>query len=92
MFIKLRKNAQKQNATVVSFKKEKIQSLRNNFTKIEYPYIKLANEDAIVRLSNADSLFKLYKINEKVEVFHHQDKWLDWHMYDKGLYRFIPYF
>ena len=51
---------------IIEFRKEKIQSLRNDYTKIYYPYISINNETELHRLSNANSWSKKYKINCQV--------------------------
>ena len=78
--------------SIIEFRKEKIQSLRNDYTKIYYPYISINNETEIHRLSNANSWSKKYKINETIEVFNYGDKWIDWNTYNKGFYKLIPNF
>ena len=68
-FLKIRNSSTKTSAKIIEFRKEKIQSLRNDYTKIYYPYISINNETELHRLSNANSWMKKYKINETIEVF-----------------------
>ena len=82
-FLKIRNSSPKRSAKIIEFKKEKIQSLRNDYTQIYYPYISINNETEIHRLSNANSWGKKYKINETIEVFNYDDKWIDWNTYNK---------
>ena len=91
-FLKIRNSSTKRSAKIIEFRKEKIQSLRNDYTKIYYPYISINNETELHRLSNANSWEKKYKINETIEVFNYGDKWIDWNTYNKGFYKLIPHF
>lgn len=61
-FLKIRNSSTKRSAKIIEFRKEKIQSLRNDYTQIYYPYISINNETEIHRLSNANSWGKKYKI------------------------------
>ena len=91
-FLKIRNSSTKTSAKIIEFRKEKIQSLRNDYTKIYYPYISINNETELHRLSNANSWGKKYKINETIEVFNYGDKWIDWNTYNKGFYKLIPHY
>ena len=91
-FLKIRNSSTKTSAKIIEFRKEKIQSLRNDYTKIYYSYISINNETELHRLSNANSWGKKYKINETIEVFNYGDKWIDWNTYNKGFYKLIPHF
>ena len=91
-FLRKRNSSTKKNAKIIEFRKEKIQSLRNDYTKIYYPYISINNETELHRLSNANSWIKKYKINETIEVFNYGDKWIDWNTYNKGFYKLIPHY
>ena len=82
-FLKIRNSSTKTSAKIIEFRKEKIKSLRNDYTKIYYPYISINNETGLHRLSNANSWGKKYKINETIEVFNYDDKWIDWNTYNK---------
>lgn len=82
-FLKIRNSSTKTSAKIIEFRKEKIKSLRNDYTKIYYPYISINNETELHRLSNANSWGKKYKINETIEVFNYDDKWIDWNTYNK---------
>jgi len=91
-FLKIRNSSTKRSAKIIEFRKEKIQSLRNDSTQIYYPYISINNEIELHRLSNANSWNNEYKINETIEVFNYGDKWIDWNTYNKGFYKLIPHF
>ena len=91
-FLKIRNSSTKTSAKIIEFRKEKIKSLRNDYTKIYYPYISINNETELHRLSNANSWGQKYKINETIEVFNYGDKWIDWNTYNKGFYKLIPHY
>ena len=91
-FLKIRNSSTKRSAKIIEFRKDKIQSLRNDYTQIYYPYISINNEIELHRLSNANSWGQKYKINETIEVFNYDDKWIDWNTYKTGFYKLIPHF
>ena len=91
-YIKLRNESKKINAEVVEYRKEKT-SMRNDYTLLNYPYVKLEldNEEyIIIKLKYANSATKPFKIGEKISVFWYNNDLLFWHAYDKGLYKYLP--
>ena len=77
-----RKNSKKLKATVIEYRKERIKAIRNDFTKIEYPYVKIKedNNTKLICLRNASSSKRYYQIGEEVEVFWHDEKLLAWEL------------
>ena len=51
-FLKIRNSSTKTSAKIIEFRKEKIKSLRNDYTKIYYPYISINNESPLKVLAS----------------------------------------
>ncbi|MNK30389.1 hypothetical protein D3C87_488060 [compost metagenome] len=91
-FVKARTLAKKISATVIEYRLEK-GPLRNDYTKLDYPYLKLDlpnTEDKEVKLHYANSLKKPFKIGEKIDVFWLENKLVYWNAYDNGFSKFLP--
>ena len=56
-------------AIVKEYRKEINKSRRNDFTKMDYPYVKLGYDSTLYCLRNASSSKRYYDIGEVVEVF-----------------------
>lgn len=73
-FLKLRNGKNKIKSTVVEYRKEK-SPLRNDFTLLEYPYVKIKDgineDDFIVRkLRYASNFERSFKIGEETSTFY----------------------
>ncbi len=91
-FVNLRNRSKKIVAKVVEYRKEK-GPIRNDYTYLEYPYVKIDLEDAdytIRRLKYAKSGKKPFKIGQEVDVFWYGSNLLYWHAYDNGIHKYIP--
>jgi len=90
--IKKRNNSEKIEAEVVEYRREK-SSMRNDYTLLNYPYVKIKTENGesiLTKLSHADNYSKPFEIGEKIPVFWYSDKLLYWNVYDKGIYKYLP--
>ncbi|WP_348739208.1 hypothetical protein [Tenacibaculum sp. 190524A02b] len=88
----MRNNSKKIYAEVVEYRKEK-GSMRNDYTLLNYPYVKIETEKGeyiVVKLRFADNSSKPFKIGEKIVVFWYMDDLLYWNAYDNGLYKYLP--
>lgn len=91
-YIKLRNKAKKVSAEVVEYKKER-GPFRNDFTLLNYPYVKIETEKdkhIIVKLRFANNWNKPFKIGEKIPVFWNESDLFYWNAYDRGLYKYLP--
>lgn len=75
-----RKNKIKLMATVVEYRKESVKSMRKRSTKIDYPYVKINDEESttLFCLRNASSFERYYGIGDQVEVYWDNDMLLPW--------------
>ncbi len=77
---------------VIEYRDNKV-PIRNDFTQIPYPYVKIQNElnDAkLIKLKYANNIIKPFKIGEKVEVFWYGGELYFWNAYDRGILKFLP--
>ncbi|MEW7280054.1 hypothetical protein ABW636_15780 [Aquimarina sp. 2201CG1-2-11] len=91
-FAKIRSGAEKIEAEVIKYVKEK-GPMRNDYTRLYYPYVKIDLENdeyAIRKLRYADSSSKPFKIGEKIHVFWYNNDLLYWDTYNRGLYKLLP--
>ena len=90
-FMKIRSTSKKISAVVIEYKKEK-GPMRNDYTPLNYPYVKLDsdNNNLIVKLRYANNLFEPFDIDEKIAVFWHEDDLLYWDAYNRGLNKYLP--
>ena len=91
-FIKARNSSEKILAEVVEYRKEKV-SMRNDYTKIEYPYVKIdleSDEYILRKLRYASNAKRYFKKGEQVHVFWKGNDLLYWHTCDEGLQKYLP--
>ena len=91
-FLKKRKGCKKIEAEVESYKKE-TGGMRNDYTTLHYPYVKIEyepDEYILVKLRYANNITKPFSIGEKVNVFWFYDDLLYWDTYEKGIYKYLP--
>ena len=91
-FVKLRSSALKIKAEVVEYRQEK-GPMRNDYTKLNYPYVKIDLENGdytIRRLRYADNISKPFKIGEVIYVFWYNNDLLYWNTYDRGWKKYLP--
>ena len=90
--LKIRDNSKKIIAELVEYREEK-SSMRNDYTLLNYPYVRIKtenNEFRVVKLSYANNYSEPFKIGEKIPVFWYSDKLIYWNVYDKGVYKYLP--
>ena len=91
-FINARKKSKKITATVIEYGYEK-GPLRNDYTMLYYPYVKLDLPDIEyrkIKLRYADNKNKPFKIGEKIDVFWYGNDLAYWNTYDKGFSKLLP--
>lgn len=90
-FMRSRARAGKLRARVVEYRRDKV-PIRNDFTKIDYPYVILLSDNTrtALKLRYASSWKRDFDIGEEIDVFYHAGELLYWHAYDKGIYRYLP--
>lgn len=91
-FYKMRKGKTLILAEVAEFRDEK-SPMRNDYTKIPYPYVRLLSEDGtekIVKLKYSNSLSTPFTLGDFVEVFWYGGTLYFWNAYDFGLTRYLP--
>lgn len=90
-FYQLRANKSKLNATVVEYRYERIETKRNNYLYISYPYVRLDTNSSQLELVKLKYRgFPPLKKGATVQVF-----WMDqfvflWNAYDRGLNHLLP--
>ena len=92
-FVNLRNDSKKISAEVVEYRRERNTSIRNDYTMVNYPYVRIEvghNETIIVKLRYAGNSNNLFWIGEKINVFWHEEKLLYWDTYNKGFYKYFP--
>lgn len=91
-FLKVRDKSEKLTAVVVEYRKAKV-PIRNDYSKMDYPFVRILSEgapDELVQLRYASSWQKYFAIGEKVEVFWYLDRLCYWHAMDNGLNKYLP--
>ena len=91
-YLKLRNNSKKINAKVVEYRKEK-GPMRNDYTLLNYPYVRIDLEDGsyiLQKLSYADNYSQPFQIGEEIPVFWNNEHLLYWNTYDKGFFKYFP--
>lgn len=90
-FLKTREGAKKLRAKVIEYRAQK-GPMRNDFTKLNYPFVNILSEDEqlLRKLRYANSTSKPFKIGEEIDVFFSGGDLLYWDTYNRGLYRFLP--
>ncbi|MEQ9424608.1 MAG: hypothetical protein RJQ09_09340 [Cyclobacteriaceae bacterium] len=91
-FISLRKNSKKLRAKVVEYRKEKV-PIRNDFTRIDYPFVVILSETQpiIRKLRYSSSWRRPFRVGDEIDVFFNGSDLLYWNAFDKGLNKFLPY-
>lgn len=92
-FLKIREGSIKITAEVVEYRKER-GPMRNDYTKLNYPYVKidLEKDDYIIsKLRYADNVGKSFKIGQKIDVFWYGSDLLYWDAYDNGFNKYLPH-
>lgn len=93
-FNRIRSNSKKRKGHVVQYKKEE-GPMRNDYTKLHYPYVKIDFQNKAsktYKLRYASSSSKPFKIGENIDVFLHENELFYWKTFETGLSRFIPDF
>lgn len=82
-FYRKRNQSEKLTAVVVEYRREKIKSMRTNFSKLDYPYARILEEesDRLICLHHASSGGRHFEIGEEVEVFWYDGKLVYWYTY-----------
>lgn len=91
-FIKKRAKALKIEAEVVEYRWER-SSMRNDNSKLNYPYVKITSEDGdyvIKKLHYANNWSKSFEIGQRIYVFWKDNKLLYWEAMDKGFMSIFP--
>ena len=94
-FLEIRNEKKKIKAEVIEYRKEK-GLMRNDYSEMEYPYVKidLENEDeyeySVRKLRYANSLNRSFHIGQKVNVFWYGSDLLYWDAYENGIYKYLP--
>lgn len=88
-YLKIKKESKKLSAKIILYKKEKGR-MRNNYTKLYFPYVEITNSETIIKLHSANSATKDFKIGEIVDVFWYKNELLLWNEYERGFYKYLP--
>ncbi|MCC4212030.1 hypothetical protein [Leeuwenhoekiella parthenopeia] len=91
-FLELRDGSKKLKATVVEYSKER-GSMRNDYTLLNYPYLRILLDDAYYvkqKLRYANNWNKPFEIGQEIDVFWLGSDLLYWDAYDTGFYNYLP--
>lgn len=91
-YLSIRQGRKKMNARVIMYKKEKV-PMRNDFTKISYPYVEILNSEKhpnVIKIRYANSWSKPFKLGQKIAVFFYAGELMYWHAYDRGYSKYLP--
>ena len=91
-FLVIRTNKKKIIGTVKEYRKAKIKK-RNDYTKIEYPFVEYTNSSGQKKLKMlrlASSSKRYFEIGEQVEVFEHDPDLLYWNSLDTWFDKLTP--
>jgi len=91
-YYETRSKSKQLSVIVAEYRKERV-SIRNDFTELEYPYVRIDLDDGefiLRKLSHANSFGKSFKIGQRIDVFWYGSDLLLWNAYDNGLYKYLP--
>ncbi len=91
-FLEIRKDKVKIKAKVIEYRKSEV-PIRNDFTKISYPYVELSTSQEhydLVKLRHTSSWQKPFAVGQEVDVFFYADDLLYWNAYDYGYTKYLP--